>query len=39
MHSQQVAPECMKSIAHLGEGTGTILEGKIASQGLVISSF
>lgn len=38
MHSQQVAPKCMKSIGRLSEGTETILEGKIASQNLVIFS-
>lgn len=39
MHSQQVAPDCMKSIAHFSESTATILEEKIACQGSVIASF
>lgn len=39
MRSQLVAPECMKSIAHFSESTATILEEKIAHQGLVTASF
>lgn len=38
MCSQQVASECMKSIAHFSENTTTILEEKVACQGLVITS-